>query len=174
MVKYFFIILLTVTKNFIMKYINFFKWTLLLTAFTVFMACSNETETTEEEMVVEEEQTATEPVMNANTETTAADTSSTGVYQEEVTESPGSLKEAMQSSNNQPVVEEGGLSFCDCVKKQKELNELIMETEDDAEMEKAMTELETMKTGECKVLFSAKQNTIEEKEAHARRVKKCL
>lgn len=156
-----------------MKYINFFKWTLLLTVFTVFMACSNETETTEEEMVVEEE-TVTEPVMDPNAEITAADTSSTGVYQEEVTESPSSLKEAMQSSNNQPVVEEGGLSFCDCVKKQKELNELIMETEDDAEMEKAMTELETMKTGECKVLFSAKQNTIEEKEAHARRVKKCL
>ena len=42
-----------------MKYINFFKWTLLLTAFTVFMACSNETETTEEEIVVEEEQTVT-------------------------------------------------------------------------------------------------------------------
>ena len=157
-----------------MKYINFFKWTLLLTAFAVFMACSNETETTDEEIVVEEEQTATEPVMNANAETTAADTSSTGVYQEEVNESPSSLKEAMQSSQNQPVVEEGGLSFCDCVKKQKELNELIMETEDDAEMEKAMTELETMKTGECKVLFSVNQNTIEEKEAHARRVKKCL
>ncbi len=157
-----------------MKHINFFKWTLLLTAFTVFIACSNETETTEEEIVVEEEQTVTEPEMNANAEITAADTSSTGVYQEEVTESPGSLKEAMQSSNNQPIVEEGGLSFCDCVKKQKELNELIMETEDDAEMEKAMTELETMKTGECKVLFSVNQNTVEEKEAHARRVKKCL
>ena len=154
-----------------MKYINFFKWTLLLTAFTVFMACSNETETTEEEIVNEEQ---TEPVMDANSEFTAADTSSTGVYQEEVTESPSSLKEAMQSSQNQPVVEEGGLSFCECVKKQKELNELIMETEDDAEMEKAMTALETMKTGECKVLFSVNQNTIEEKEAHARRVKKCL
>ena len=154
-----------------MKYINFFKWTLLLTAFTVFMACSNETETTDEEIVVEEQ---TAPVMDANSEFTAADTSSTGVYQEEVTESPSSLKEAMQSSQNQPVVEEGGLSFCDCVKKQKKLNELIMETEDDAEMEKAMTELETMKTGECKVLFSVNQNTVEEKEAHARRVKKCL
>lgn len=156
-----------------MQYINFFKWTLLLSVFTVFIACSNETETTEEEVNVEEQEQIA-PVMDANTEITAADTSSTGVYQEEVTESPGSLKEAMQSSNNQPVVEEGGLSFCDCVKKQKELNELIMETEDDDKMLNAMAELEAMKTGECKVLFSVNQNTIEEKEAHARRVKKCL
>jgi hypothetical protein len=49
-----------------------------------------------------------------------------------------------------------------------------METEDDDEMDKAMKELEEMKVGECKVLFSAKQNTIDEKRAHQQKVKRCL
>ena len=46
-----------------MQYINFFKWTLLLTVFTVFMACSNETETTKEEMVVEEMKLIYRPIL---------------------------------------------------------------------------------------------------------------
>lgn len=110
---------------------------------------------------------------NMNEEVTAADTSSTGVYQEETEEGPGSLEEALQSSNEE-VVEEGGLSFCDCVKKQKELETIMLETEDDAEFDRVMEELENMKTGDCKILFAGNITTIEEKRAHERKVKKCL
>jgi len=135
----------------------------------IFLSCTSETPNEE----VLEEATQKEVIINEHSEITAADTSSTGVYQEEAGEGPTSLKEAMKA-NAAEVVEEGGLSFCDCVKKQKALNDLIMETEDDAEMDKAMKELEEMKVGECKILFSAKQNTIDEKQAHQQKVKRCL
>ncbi len=112
---------------------------------------------------------------NADAEVTAADTSSTGVYQEEVDENSGnSLQDALKSENKSDAVEEGGMSFCDCVKKQKALEKIMVETEDDAEFDKAMADLSAMKTGECKILFADKQNTIEDKQAHERKVKRCL
>ena len=114
-------------------------------------------------------------VDDPNAEETAADTSSTGVYQEEVSEEPQSLEEAMQGSDSEPVVEEGGMSFCDCVKKNKELQDVMMgENTSDEDFDKAMAELEAMKTGECKIMFAAKQNTMDDKKAHERKVKRCL
>lgn len=142
---------------------------LLLIVCFLFTACS-ENQPEEPETI---ETPKEEVIMNENAEVTAADTSSTGVYQEEVDENATSLKDALKANAKEEVIE-GGLSFCDCVKKQKTLNDLILETEDDAEMEKAMKELEAMKTGDCKILFSAKQNTVEEKQAHLQKVKRCL
>lgn len=110
-----------------------------------------------------------------NAEITAADTSSTGVYQEEVSEEPQSLQEAMQGSNTEPEVEEGGMSFCDCVKKNKELQDIMMgENTSDEDFDKAMADLEAMKTDECKIMFAGKQNTMDEKKAHERKVRRCL
>lgn len=146
---------------------NYYLASILFLTSLIF-ACSSPT-TTEEEALAEDQV----EVVNENSEVTAADTSSTGVYQEEVEEGPTSLKDAMKAHATE-VVEEGGMSFCDCVKKQKVLNDLIMETEDDAEMDKAMKELEAMKTGECKILFSVKQNTMDEKQAHQQKVKRCF
>lgn len=114
-------------------------------------------------------------VDDPNAEITAADTSSTGVYQEEVSEEPQSLQEAMQGSNSEPEVEEGGMSFCDCVKKNKELQDIMMgENTSDEDFDKAMEDIEAMKTGECKIMFAAKQNTMDEKKAHERKVRRCL
>ncbi len=114
-------------------------------------------------------------VDDPNAEITAADTSSTGVYQEEVSEEPQSLQEAMQGSNSEPEVEEGGMSFCDCVKKNKELQDIMMgENTSDEDFDKAMADIEAMKTGECKIMFAAKQNTMDEKKAHERKVRRCL
>ena len=148
------------------------KLFLLFSVFTiVFFTISCGNEPSEEEII--------EDVLNpftddANAEVTAADTSSTGVYQEEVDETKEtSLQDALKG-NKEEIIEEGGLSFCDCVKQQKELTDLMMETEDDAVLEKAMTDLEALKTGDCKILFSTQQNTIEEKQAHERKVKRCL
>lgn len=112
-------------------------------------------------------------VDDPNSEETAADTSSTGVYQEEVSEEPQSLQEAM-ASENETEVEEGGMSFCDCVKKNKELEKIMMaDGTSDADFDKAMEEMEAMKSGECKILFPDQSN-IEEVKAHKRKVAKCL
>lgn len=114
-------------------------------------------------------------VDNANAEFTAADTSSTGVYQEEVEETKEtSLQNALKNEHQSEVIKESGMSFCDCVKKNKKINDLIMESDDDVVLDQAMADLEEMRTGECKILFEGKQNNIEEKQAHERRVKKCL
>lgn len=114
-------------------------------------------------------------VDDPNSEFTAADTSSTGVYQEEVDNTKEiTLQEAMKAANGNPKVEEGGMSFCDCVKKLKKLEKTMLETEDDAEFDKTMAEMDKMKTGECKILFEGNQNTLEAKQAHEKKVKRCL
>lgn len=113
-------------------------------------------------------------IEDPNAEFTAADTSSTGVYQEEVDDSKEmTLQEAMKANNNQPKVEEGGMSFCDCVKKQRKLEKIVLESEDEAESDKALEELTAMKTGECKILFEGNQSTLEAKQAHEKKVKAC-
>lgn len=113
-------------------------------------------------------------IEDPNAEFTAADTSSTGVYQEEVDDSKEmTLQEAMKANNNQPKVEEGGMSFCDCVKKQRKLEKIVLESEDEAESDKALEELTAMKTGECKILFEGNQSTLEAKQAHEKKVKSC-
>ena len=136
---------------------------------TIFISsCGGEEPT--EEMI---EEVVEEVVDDPNAETTAADTSATGVYQEEVEEGETSLEDALRG-DDEPVVEEGGMSFCDCVKKNKELTDIMMSDDaTDAEFDKAMEELEAMKTGECKIMFPDQSN-IEEKKAHERKVKACL
>ena len=139
-----------------------------LVAFTVYSCASDST--------IEAELTDSSAVVvdDPNAEFTAADTSSTGVYQEEVDDSKEmTLQEAMKANNAQPKVEEGGMSFCDCVKKQEKLSKIVMESEDEAESDKALEELNAMKTGECKILFEGNQSTLEAKQAHEKKVKAC-
>jgi hypothetical protein len=110
---------------------------------------------------------------DSNAEETAADTSSTGVYQEEVTDEETSLQDAM-AGDSELEAEEGGRSFCDCVKRNKELTDIMMgDNTSDADFDKAMEELEAMKTNDCKIMFPDQSN-IEEKKAHERKVKRCL
>ena len=136
--------------------------------FVLFISSCGEDEVIEE--TTEEVETIAD---DPNAEETAADTSSTGVYQEEVEEGETSLQDAMQNANSEEVVE-GGMSFCDCVKRNKELEEIMMaDGTSDADFDKAMDELEAMKTGDCKILFPDQSN-IDEVNAHKRKVKKCL
>lgn len=137
-------------------------------AFTVYSCASDST--------IEAELTDSTAVVvdDPNAEFTAADTSSTGVYQEEVDDSKEmTLQEAMKANNAEPKVEEGGMSFCDCVKKQQKLEKIVLESEDEAESDKALEELNAMKTGECKILFEGNQSTLEAKQAHEKKVKAC-
>lgn len=152
------------------------KLLFLLSIFGLFLfanSCGGD-ETTEEETTQEVNE---QPfVDNPNAEETAADTSSTGVYQEEVDENAGnSLQDALKNNNATEAVEEGGMSFCDCVKENQRLTDIMMgDNTSDADFDKAMADLEALKTGDCKILFNDKQSTIEEKKAHERKVKKCL
>lgn len=142
---------------------------ILLTLF--FFACGT-TDENQSEINIDSLQTEEVFIDDVNAEITAADTSSTGVYQEEADENltlQETLKENTTSSE-----ETGGMSFCDCVKKQKQLEKIMLETEDDTEFDNAMEELNNMKTGECKILFEGNQSTMEAKQAHERKVKKCL
>jgi hypothetical protein len=145
----------------------------LLSIFTfiLFLTSCGGDEPTEE--IIEEviEETAMD---DPNAEETAADTSSTGVYQEEVDENSGnSLQDALKGDKE--VVEEGGMSFCDCVKENKRLDDIMMADEtSDEDFDKAMADKDALKVGDCKILFASKQNTIDEKKAHERKVKKCL
>ena len=144
----------------LLSLLSIFTFVLFLTS------CSGEDP--KEEIVIEENF-----VDDANAEETAADTSSTGVYQEEVVEEEASLQNAMKA-DAEPVVEEEGMSFCDCVKKNKTLSDKMMSDDaTDAEFDTAMEELEAMKTGECKIMFPDQSN-IDEVHAHKRKVKRCL
>lgn len=148
--------------------------TFLLSITLVLFSC-NSTENNQEE--INQDSTVVEEVFidNANAEVTAADTSSTGVYQEEVNEDENlTLQESLKANSETNIEETGGMSFCDCVKKQKQLEKTMLETEDDAEFDNAMEELNNMKTGDCKILFEGDQSTMEAKQAHERKVKKCL
>jgi len=149
---------------------------LSISSLLIFMnSCGGEEPIEETTEIITEGVIEETTIDNPNAEETAADTSSSGVYQEEVDENEKtSLQDAMSNTTTEEVVEKNGLSFCDCVKKQKELSDLIIATEEDAEFDKAMADLETMKTGDCKILFAAKQNNIDEKRAHERKVKNCL
>jgi len=131
-------------------------------------SCGNE-----EKHEIEKTDTKEIFIDDANAEETPADTSATGVYQEEVTEDQNSLQDAMKA-NAEPIIKEEGMSFCDCVKKNKKLSDIMMADEtNDADFDKAMEELENMKTGECKIMFP-NQSNIEEQQAHQRKVKNCL
>ncbi len=113
-------------------------------------------------------------VDDSNAEETAADTSSTGVYQEEVDETEGASLQDALAGDKEPEVEEDGRSFCDCVKRNKELTDIMMaDNTSDADFDKAMEELEAMKTNDCKIMFPDQSN-IEEKKAHERKVRRCL
>jgi hypothetical protein len=149
------------------------KLAALLSLFTFILflsACGGDEPTDEQIEEVVEETVVDDP----NAEETAADTSSTGVYQEEVSDEPESLQEAMQGSDNEMEAVEGGRSFCDCVKRNKELQDIMMgENTSDEDFDKAMAELEEMKKNDCKIMFPDQSN-IEEKKAHERKVKNCL
>jgi hypothetical protein len=147
---------------------NLFLFLSILTFIFFMTSCGGEEPT--DEMIDEVE----EFVDDSNAEETAADTSSTGVYQEEVADEETSLQDAMQGSDNETEAEEGGRSFCDCVKRNKELTDIMMaDNTSDADFDKAMEELEEMKTNDCKIMFPDQSN-IEEKKAHERKVKRCL
>ena len=75
---------------------------------------------------------------------------------------------------DEKVSKEDELSFCECIKKQHEINQKIEKSEDDAEMERLFDEL-TEVDEECQIIFAAyPQSTPEERSIRQRKVKECL
>lgn len=138
-----------------------------------FSACNSPEENETQAKPIIKEHISQQKIDDSTTETTAADTSSTGVFQEEASEDGENLREAIKA-NSENIIKEEGLSFCDCVIKNKKLSEIIMaDKTSDTDFDKAMKELEDMKTGPCKIMFP-QQNNIEEQQAHQQKVKDCL
>lgn len=84
------------------------------------------------------------------------------------------LAEEHMKENATNITYSSGLTFCDCVKKQKALNDKLMEAEEDSEIKKLQEEMKALMNGECKEFLATNQTTKEDQEAHQRKVKKCL
>ena len=89
------------------------------------------------------------------------------------------VKEAEENPEETSIEEfekaEGGMSFCDCVKKIDELDKLMMsDNVSDADFENAMAEKEKLVDGDCKVIKMGGQDSPEERAERQRKAKACL
>jgi hypothetical protein len=66
------------------------------------------------------------------------------------------------------------VTFCDCIKKQKTLDDRLMETEDDVEMDKIMAEMDELIEGECKNLMADNSTSPEDREERKLKIQGCL
>ncbi len=103
----------------------------------------------------------TDPVPDT-TETANTDTTGT----EGIATEPEEITE-------EKIVEETGMSFCDCVKKQKEIQKRIDESEDDEELMQLMQEMNNLRNGDCKVLFIQDQTSVDQIEERKKRIAAC-
>lgn len=63
--------------------------------------------------------------------------------------------------------------FCDCVVKNDSVNEAIMNTDDDAKLDKILARMDVIDQ-HCKEMLTTPNTTPEERDRHERKVKKCL
>lgn len=89
------------------------------------------------------------------------------------------IEEAIENPDETSIEEfekaEGGMSFCDCVKKVQELDDKMMADETtEEEMEAIMAEKEKLVDGECKVIKMGGQDSPEDRAERQRKAKACL
>jgi hypothetical protein len=83
--------------------------------------------------------------------------------------------EAEEPETIEAVEAEGaGMSFCDCVKKMKELDDKLMTEEDEVKLNAILAEKEKLADGECSVIKAGSQTTPAQRAERARKVKECL
>jgi hypothetical protein len=105
-------------------------------------------------------------------EETISDTLSESTEKEVNTGSEGIATED-EIITEKKVVEQTGMSFCDCVKKQKEIQQKIDNSEDDEELMQLMQEMNNLRNGDCKVLFIQDQTSVDQIEERKRRIAAC-
>ena len=145
-----------------------FQFALIL-LFTTLFSCGNNHEeqkndSSADSTTVETAHESVDTLQESIADTSAAEEDTVGtegiaVEEEEITE--------------EKVVEETGMSFCDCVKTQKEIQKKIDESEDDEELMQLMQEMNNLRNGDCKVLFIQDQTSVDQVEERKRRIAAC-
>ena len=137
---------------------------------TLFFACGgNETsqeqpQTTDSTATQMEEKVEHSQINNTETDTVG--------MVEDTVGTEGIATEA-EEITEEKIVEETGMSFCDCVKKQKEIQKKIDESEDDEELMQLMQEMNELRNGDCKVLFIQDQTSVDQIEERKKRIAAC-
>jgi hypothetical protein len=66
------------------------------------------------------------------------------------------------------------VTFCECVKKQHEIDEKMEAAEADAEIDAVMAEMDDLAKGPCKALLGETQTTPEQRTMRKQRIAECL
>lgn len=66
------------------------------------------------------------------------------------------------------------VTFCDCIKKQNEINKKLEKAETDAEMDEVLAEMDKFTEGECKNLMAGDRTSPSARAEHQRKVTECL
>ena len=66
------------------------------------------------------------------------------------------------------------VTFCYCIKKRKVLDDRLMETEDDSEMDNIMAEMDELTEGECKNLMADNSASPEDRKERKAKIQGCL
>lgn len=65
-------------------------------------------------------------------------------------------------------------TFCDCIKKQNEINKKLEKAETDAEIDAVLAEMDKFTEGECKNLMAGDRTSPSARAEHMRKVAECL
>lgn len=103
-----------------------------------------------------------------------ADTTTTVVPEDTISAQEKATKDLGSTSVEELEKSGTGLSFCDCVKKQKELDDQLIVEEDDAVIAELLKKSEDLRNGECIILKVGNQLTASQKKDRENKVKKCL
>lgn len=151
---------------------------LLFISLFFLVACStdNSTETSSEanESVVEQEniQTVQEESIVENTDSVAVENEEPKA--EDYTETAKKVGENVVEGTKVKEVKMETVTFCDCVKKQNDIDQRMEDAEEDAEINALMEEMDKLSEGPCKDMLSETQTTPEQREERKLRIAKCL
>jgi len=103
-----------------------------------------------------------------------ADTTSTVVPEDTISAEEKATEDLSSTSVEELEKSGSGLSFCECVKKQKELDDQLVAAEEDKLIEELLQKSEDLRNGECIILKVGSQQTASQKNDREKKVKKCL
>lgn len=130
------------------------KLALILSLTSLLFACTDSAETSE----VENEQADSTSIV-------------TKEAFNEVNESTESTPEQFEKEAVEP---ENQMTFCDCVRKLKELENKMIESETDEEFSALEKEMDAIRKDQCKVLDEGEQNSPEARAERLARMNACL
>ena len=130
----------------------------LAVVFTLFVSCCGKAKEDKEDVVVEEVETT---VDTATVDTTL------------FVDDSGYVDEALETENLIEATYGEQWDFCDCVVKNDSVNRVLEEAGDDADYDAILARMDEIDM-HCKTMLTTPNTTPEEREAHERKVRKCL